>query len=252
MASSPAQVFVRENAFYRKLGIGLALFAGTIFLAAGIAGFTDIRAMPGATHVHAAVMTAWLALFAVQNWLGAGANIALHRRLGWLGAGLAVLVVVSGVYAQFATIGAGRVPVLFGNGYFLALGLVNLALFSAFFISAIRMRKRTDWHRRLMLGSLIIIFEPVLGRVLLIATVLAAGEVPGPEFEPPPRLAVEGMRMGLHLLIVLPIMLRDRAIRGKVHPALWWVLASLFASYGMINLLGEFPPVDAFADSLVR
>lgn len=249
MASSPAKVFVAENGFYRRLGIGLAIFALLGFATANLGGFTDVTVMPRATHAHALVMTGWVALFVVQNILGAGANLSLHRKLGWAGVILAGLVVITGIAAQLATIAAGRVPGLFGNGYFFALGFVNLTLFSAFVIAAVINRKRTDWHRRLMLGSFIILLEPVLGRVLLVITGLA-GMDSSPGAEAPPRMMVEMLRFVPQLLIVLGIIWRDRAIRGSVHPALWWVLGSVLASYLATNLIGYSAPVTELANSI--
>ncbi|VVS98749.1 hypothetical protein [Erythrobacter sp. EC-HK427] len=250
MASSPAQQFVKENGFYRRVGLGLAGFALAAFAIVNIGGYTNIFAMPRATHIHAIVMVAWVALFAVQNIIGAGANIALHRKLGWAGIVLATAVIITGLATQIATLSAGRVPPIFDPGYFLALGVVNMTLFGGFITAAIINRKRTDWHRRLMLGSFIVFLEPVLGRAMLVITTLA-GMDNSPGATPPPPIVIEMLRFVPHLLIVGAIVLRDRTIRGSVHPALWWVLAAVLVSYGATNLLGYSAPFQELAASLV-
>ena len=86
----------RERLFYT--GIAIAMFAA-VFL--GFARsfflrpwFPDVPA-PTETifYVHGAVFTAWLVLLVVQPALVAVRRTDLHRKLGWLGAGLAVAMV---------------------------------------------------------------------------------------------------------------------------------------------------------------
>ena len=50
-------------------------------------------------HVHAAVMTGWIALFAFQTFLITSGRIRIHRILGTFGADYAVLVVLMGTTA---------------------------------------------------------------------------------------------------------------------------------------------------------
>jgi hypothetical protein len=50
-------------------------------------------------HIHGAVFTLWLVLFASQIGLVTTRRLALHRRIGLLGFGLAVLMIVLGVLA---------------------------------------------------------------------------------------------------------------------------------------------------------
>lgn len=41
-------------------------------------------------------MTAWILLFAVQTWLVSTKRVKLHMKLGWVGVGLAILVLATG------------------------------------------------------------------------------------------------------------------------------------------------------------
>ena len=105
-------------------------------------------------HVHAAVMTGWIVLFAVQTFLIASNRTRTHRALGTFGAGYAVLVVVMGCTA---TVLASRREVLahsqFVSGFLtvLALELTQMLLFASLIASGIWLRNRAGYHKRLML-----------------------------------------------------------------------------------------------------
>jgi len=105
-------------------------------------------------HVHAAVMTGWIVLFAVQTLLIASNRTRIHRSLGTLGAGYAVLVVVIGCTA---TVLAARREVLahsqFASSFLtvLALELTQMVLFASLVIAGIWLRNLTDHHKRMML-----------------------------------------------------------------------------------------------------
>ena len=53
--------------------------------------------LPWLVHLHAFLMTSWFVLFFVQIRLAATRRIAVHRRLGVFGGGLAALMVIVGV-----------------------------------------------------------------------------------------------------------------------------------------------------------
>ncbi|MEO0589376.1 MAG: hypothetical protein AAFZ11_02320 [Pseudomonadota bacterium] len=225
----------------------LALFAfGLINLLLGF----DFAAYPTITHVHAISMTGWLCLLATQSVLGSQGNIALHRRLGWAGAGLAAFAAITGVATAFQTIMVGRLQ-LFDAGYFLMLGISNMTLFSLFVSSAILARRNTQWHRRLMLGSLLAIFEPVLGRILPLFLIPFVG---GPDellsFMENQRGAYELLRMGSHLSLICAVMLGDRSATGRFHPVYWLILIGVLALYAVANFVGSFAIVDSFAAGL--
>lgn len=247
MASTPAQIFVAENRFYGRTALvlaGLFVFGFGLFSALGV---TDVKVMPRSAWLHGLVMFSWVTLFVVQGLLGSGRNIALHRKLGWLGAGLAVLAVVTAWNTGFTTTMLDRAPPVFYPPYFLGLNLLTPMFFGAFVIAAIRMRKRTDWHRRLMLGSILIVTEPALGRLTIIGLVVAMGGDPARAIATGianPWL-VPTIEMVVQLSIVGVIALRDRALRGSVHPAIWIAMGAVALLYASIWALAAVPP---FAD----
>lgn len=107
-------------------------------------------------HVHAAVFVGWLVLFTVQILLARRGDIALHQRLGLLGAGLAAVMVVLGPAtailvdaAKFAA--KGRAPI------FMSVQLADMVAFATLVGAGLLLRSRPDYHRRLMLlGTLFI------------------------------------------------------------------------------------------------
>lgn len=241
----------RENRYLNRAALSLIAIAVIGFALFNLSGATDITQMPMITHVHAVTMSAWLGLVAVQSILGSRGSITLHRKMGWLGVGLAVIVVVTGLMTAHHTIASGRLPPFFTPGYFLTLGAMNLALFTAFVAGAIALRRTTPWHRRLMLGSIIMIFEPVLGRVIPFFIIPFLG---GPEAAFPwileNREALEIIRLGAHLGIVVVIMLGDRLISGRFHGAYALMVASVIALYAVTNTVGAAGPVAEYAAGL--
>jgi len=82
-----------------------------------VAGFTFQLAMGRSTfasplrvHAHAVLFMGWVAIYLTQNALVATGRTGLHRRLGWLAAGWAVAMVVSGFVVTVAMARGGTVP----------------------------------------------------------------------------------------------------------------------------------------------
>lgn len=249
---SPAELFVRENRLYSRTNVVLAVCILAGFAIFAVLARIDPREMPLIVHLHAAVMVSWLGLFMAQSLLGAGRNIDLHRRLGWVAAGLAFVVVGSGWAVGFAVTTGGRGAPVFDPGYFLALTLVGPTIFAIMVASAIARRKQTDWHRRLMLGSLVVILEPLLGRLSLIGFMIAKG---GPDA----TIAYLAQRQWLlplvefiiHGSVVAILMMRDRSLRGSVHPAMWWIAVAVTALYAGTTALGLSQPFADWTRSLM-
>jgi hypothetical protein len=98
-AASPRRKVRTDDLFFAGMAVVsliavLVGFARTYFLA-GV-----FRApLPNLLiHIHGAVFTLWIVLFASQ--IVATRRLALHRRIGLLGFGLAVLMIVLGVLAE--------------------------------------------------------------------------------------------------------------------------------------------------------
>lgn len=193
-----------DQAFFTRFAIVLVVLIVIGFAQFALRGFSNPATAPVRAHFHGAVMLSWLALFVVQNRLIETGNIALHRRVGWLGAALATLVTVTASYVGYAATLYGTKPPFFAPAYFLALTQLG-ALFFAFLVGwAIVRRRQTEWHRRLMFASLIAILEPAFGRLL-----------PMPLLGPWGETAV----LVIQLAAFAVIMRHDRKVLGVIHPA---------------------------------
>jgi len=221
--------------FWQRMAIGLAAFIVFGFLQAAARGFVDPLSAPAWVHVHALAMLAWLALLVVQPALVARKNVGLHRRLGWLGAGLALIITGLGVFSGVMALVLHRQPPFFDPAYFLALTAIESMVFGAMVVWAIRQRRATDWHRRLMIGATIVILEPALGRVLPIPQMGGWAE---------PAVAL------CQLAAVAFVAAYDRRARGAVHPATWATMVVVIATRVAISLLAMTPPVIALAARL--
>ena len=139
----------------------LAGFAPTYYLK-GAFGTPDLSAFK---HVHGLVMTAWFALFLVQVRLVATGRILDHRKLGVAGALLAVLVVGVGTGLGIAAARAGSAPAGLPPLVFLVLPLGEMFVFAVLVTAAIALRKRSAWHKRLMLLASLALLAPAMARL---------------------------------------------------------------------------------------
>jgi hypothetical protein len=120
-------------------------------------------------HVHALVMTSWVALFLVQTLLIPAGKATLHRKLGLLGLISAALVPILGA---LATVMAARrevlahaqdVPVVI---VVLALELTQMLMFAGFVGAGFLLRKRGDFHKRLMLLATLCMLPNAIVRII--------------------------------------------------------------------------------------
>ena len=225
----------RAELFWHRMAIGLAIFIVFGFLQFALRGFVDPVAAPFWVHLHGVAMLAWLALLIVQPTLVSRDNLALHRRLGWIGAGLALFITALGIFTGLASLVLNRFPPFFAPPYFLVLTTVESLVFGLMVWAAVRRRHTTAWHRRLMIGATIVILEPALGRILPMPLMIGWSDIP----------------IGLIQLGVVGIIaLYDRRTLGRVHPATKAIAAIVIAVRITIYLLAMTPPVIVLAERL--
>lgn len=232
---SPVRAIGRGNGFYLGMAIAIALTVIGGFGQFALRGMVDVAQVPFWVHVHAAVFMAWTLLFVAQNALIQRGTLALHRRLGWTAAGLAGAMVPLGAFTAAMSVMLGRVPPFFPPPIFVALNILELTAFAGLMTAAIRLRKRTDWHKRLMIFAMIAIMGPAFGRIL-----------PMPLLGDKGGLAV----MAGQMLFVLPMLLYDLGRERRVHPATL-VGATVILLEGLaVPLLAATPPVLALTAML--
>ena len=105
---------------------------------------------PLAVHIHAAVYVSWVVLLTVQTVLIGRGRVALHRRLGVFGAGLAALVVLTGLVATYVVenrmLGTPR-----ADPAFISTLLVDVLNFASLATAGLMLRGEAAAHKRLML-----------------------------------------------------------------------------------------------------
>jgi hypothetical protein len=194
-----------DQRFFTRMAVGIAVFSVFGFVQFAARGMVDFAAIPWWVHLHAAAMVGWLALFVTQNMLAERGHLALHRRLGWTGLVLALVIGPLGVYSGQMAITLGRVPPFFSDPFFLALTSVEATGFVLIVVAAILQRRRTEWHRRLMLVSTVVIMEPALGRLLPMPLLGHAGE---------------WVVLVVQLMVLAVAAWHDQRLHRQVHPAL--------------------------------
>lgn len=195
-----------EERFFFKLACAIALVfvAGfSVQLAAGRSSF----AVPLVYHLHAFAFFGWVALFVVQSGLIASDNVALHRRLGWISALWIPAMIVLGFAITITSMRRNGGPFFFNANEFLIGNPVGILAFAGMVGAAVAMRRRTDWHRRLMICAMAAITGPGFGRLL-----------------PMPLLMPYAWEISnlVGMVFIFAGMIHDKRRRGAVHPA-WFV-----------------------------
>jgi uncharacterized membrane protein YozB (DUF420 family) len=227
--------YMADQAYFTRFTIILALFILFGFAQFSMRGFVDVRKAPLLTHLHGALMVAWLGLSVAQNMTAQSGRIDQHRKLGWISAALVGGILVTGIAVGYAATLGNRAPPFFSPPYFLALTTLEPIGFAALVAWGVSLRRKTQWHRRIMLGAMIVILEPALGRLL-----------------PMPLLGGWGewIIMALQLMVIVTLATHDRAVLGRVHPATLCVAAVVALIHSSISVLSRIPPFVTYAEAL--
>jgi len=224
----------RERRFFLIMAIAMALTV--------VAGFSTQLAMgrssfgsPLRVHVHAVLFMGWVAILLLQTTFAARQSMALHRRLGWVGAGWVAAMIAAALVVIVAMARNGTVPFFFRPQQFLIADPMNLVAFAGMTWAAISMRRRTDWHARMHLGAMALLTGPAFGRLL-----------------PMPLLAPYAFEAAGLATLIFPVaaMIRDKRVLGRVHPA-WMVTVAVFVAYTAAYELIAYSPVGASIYSAV-
>lgn len=155
---------------------------------------------------HAVAFFAWVVLLLVQALLVRRRRVAVHRRLGWAGAGLAALMLGTGLAVALGStaraLAEGGGPA--ASGFLLRL-LLELGLFAAFAGVGIAMRRRPEAHRRLMLLATMSLMAAASARVPLLVD----------------------WPIAVMLALVASLAVFDFVVRRRVHAATLWGGAAL-------------------------
>ncbi len=224
----------------RSFHVGLAI----AFLLTACAGFmpsyflrslSDRPSLGILLHVHGFLFTSWLVVLVVQTALVRVRKVALHRTLGFGAAGLAALMVPSGLYTAIdqARRHLAEASSLHEDPLaFLAIQAVAVWIFGALIGIAVWKRRETDVHRRLVVLATASIMAPAIARMPIIGGI--------------PPLALL-----LSALFVVAAGIHDRRTRGSVHPLYVWGGIGLVLSGPVRIALGHTAAWHAVARFLV-
>jgi hypothetical protein len=196
-------------------------FARTFFFRAWYPDWARLHGAPETFFlIHGVAFAAWLLLLLAQTSLVAAGRVDLHRRLGVLGAGLAVVMLVLGIIGSLmaASRPTGFLNVPVPPLQFLVVPLFALGGFAAFVSLALLNRRRPQHHKRLMLLATIALAEAGVARWPF-AFMNTALPIPG-----------IGMTELCLDLFLVPILIWDLASRGRPHPVTLWGGLALIAS----------------------
>jgi hypothetical protein len=185
----------------------------------------ESKGLPPLLHLHGFLFTAWFVLFFVQVRLVARHRVDLHRKLGVVGAVLAPLCACVAMRVAF---NAGRKIFLADPASLTSLRVRPLAMdfgtslmFLVLVAIALYLRRRPDYHKRIMVLACCSILLPAIGRIpFLFDTVGFWGLVAITEVPP------------------LTSMLYDTIKHRRLHPAFQWGGPVLLASFPAFLLVG--------------
>ena len=222
-----------DHGFFFASAVAMAAIVVLGFGTQWAMGRSTFRAPP-MLHVHGLVFLGWTILYVVQSGLVARGSVALHKRLGWLGAVLATAMVPLGTFMTVAMVRRGATPFFFEPAYFLIMNPVSVLTFGALVAAAIVNRRRTAWHRRLMFCAQAFVIGPAFGRLL-----------------PMPLLAPYAGWAVFAALMVLPAIgiWADRRRTGRVHPAWIWGVGAMAAAQVAMSVIAFSPVGEAIYDA---
>ncbi|MEG3143359.1 hypothetical protein U1839_01715 [Sphingomonas sp. RT2P30] len=187
--------------------------------------------LPIWVHLHGAVMVCWIALFAFQAALVRWRSYRLHRTLGFASIALVVVMVPLGIATDLLAIRRGATPPFFTPAMMFSSDLTDMLLFAGLFGWAVALRRRSDWHKRLMLCATVLLTWPALGRLAPLHAFGLAMIVP----------------LSLALLVALALVgpLHDFYRRRRIHPAYGWGVGLIVAVQPLHVILAASAPVTA-------
>jgi hypothetical protein len=236
LAASPqGRGYMADQGFFVRYAIVLAAFIMFGFLQFAARGYSSFSTAPAIVHLHGGLMVAWLGIFIAQNMLVHKGELAIHRKLGRFSALLVAVISVTMAMVGYHAVDIGRQPPFFSPPYFLALTFVGAIAFGGMVAWAVTLRRKVQWHRRVMLGAMFILLEPALGRLLPMPLIMPWGE---------------WLTLAIQLAFVWVLARHDRKVLGSVHAATYAVAAILILSHVLFEVLAVMPPMISFAEAL--
>ena len=204
----------------RRVYIGIGLLVALIAIVGFWSSYFGPLILTGTVdtvpiiHFHAAIYSGWVLLFIAQIVFAYTGRLPLHRRLGKIGIGYGVVIIIVGVATALSRF-TSRVELAILEQAELPLApigpLTDMIVFPIFFGAAIAYRKRPEIHKRLMIVATTILLIAAVGRMTFLG-------------DPVPLLIF----LPIWYLPILIAMGHDYMTKRLVHPAYVAGLIGLF------------------------
>jgi len=173
--------------------------------------------------MHGTAFSTWIVFFIVQSALVRVKKVSVHRTIGWFGAGLATVMVPLGctvaiVMTRFDDAVLHQKDV----DQFLSIPFTDMLIFGACIAAAIYLRKKPEYHRRLIFIATCELMDAAIGRF---------------DF----WFNHSIFYVGLNLLIVLGMM-RDWFVDGRVHKVYLYALPAMIVLQSLATYLWRANP----------
>lgn len=234
-ASGAGAVFDREHRFFFVSACVMALVLVAGFSTSIIFQRSSFGS-PILFHIHAVTFFGWVVLYLLQTGLVATGSRALHKRLGWLALVWVPAMVLLGIAITLTVIRSAGGPFFFARDEFLIGNPIGILTFAGTVFWAIRLRRRTDWHSRLMLCAMASVTGPGFGRLLPLPLMMPLAWVISAVVFP--------------ALFILAGMVRDKRRIGRVHPAYLWGLGLLVGTQIVAEGIAFSPVGRAIGDAV--
>ncbi len=218
------------RSFYTAMAVLTALIVAAGF---GPSYAQAIKGLPVWVHIHGALMTVWIALFAAQAWLAGRRSLALHRRLGWLSTGLVAAIVPLGLATSMLAVARHATPPFFTDAQMLSADLVDILVFAGLFAAAVVLRRQADWHKRLLLCATVLLTWPALGRMTAMAGLSLNLVIPAATL--------------ILFVVALAGPAFDAVTRRRGHPAYAVGVAAIVIAQPLHGLIAGSAPMQALA-----
>jgi hypothetical protein len=194
-------------------------------------------ARPFVLYVHAAVFSGWVLFFIFQTALVRAGRVQWHRRIGWIGVGLGIVMILVGLETAI-TMGRFNIINLHARRPegALLISLFDITAFAIPFGLAIYWRKKPEFHRRLQFMATCALTAAAFGRFPNFFDI-------GGNHSPAARgfLIWVALYAGVDLLISAST-LRDLAVDRRIHPVYRFGLPVFVLSQaGMLFILMQHP-----------
>src|SRR5919107_20631 len=211
LVEQPLAPVVGDERFFLRAAIIMALTIVAGFSFQYLMGRSTF-ASPARVHLHAFFFMGWVAIYLMQNIFVATGRMQLHRRLGWIAAVWIIPMVIMGLVVTVVMTRNGTIPFFFRPLHFLVFDPVTVLTFAGLTVAAVRLRKRTEWHRRLHFCGMSLLLAPAFGRLL-----------------PLPLLQPWAWEASFAATMLFPIagVMADIRRSGRIHPAWHWGIATM-------------------------